>query len=289
MLASVASPIFLKGGRNLVIVAKEKRPAMLFYGKDWYNDIRVQEMDYAEQGMYLLLCWLCWSEGSIPDDGERIARILRVEVGPFVEKSFSRIRSCFNAVEGRLIHGKVEEIRSEVDGFSQRQRDKANRRWHKDAPRDAKPMPELCLRSPISDLRSPSSSESQNPCAFDKARVDENPLSYKKESLAIQQDGWFSEWWTLYWLHKSRKAARVAFGKHIKTEARFDEVMAATKSQSAEMLAREACRRIHGATWLNGERWLDEPAEAAPQARSEALSALYEELTQENNGIPESN
>jgi hypothetical protein len=121
------------------------------------------------------------------------------------------------------------------------------------------------------------------------ARVVANDLSYKKESLAIQQDAWFSEWWTLYWLHKSRKAARVAFGKHIKTEARFDEVMAATKSQSAEMLAREASRRPHGATWLNGERWLDEPAEAAPQARSEALSALYEELAQENNGIPESN
>jgi hypothetical protein len=263
---------------------------MLFYGKDWYNDIRVQEMDYAEQGMYLLLCWLCWSEGSIPDDGERIARILRVEAGPFVDKSFSRIRACFNAVDGRLIHGKVEEIRTEVDEFSQRQRDRANRRWHKDAPTDAETMPDACgndaikdatddaeTMPPISDLhlRSPSSSENQNHCAFDKARVDENSFSLipKTEKPIDPRHGWFTDFWEVYRPLRSRARADAlkAFLKIVTTESIFNTVMDALAVQSPEMRSREPDKRPYAATWLRGRRFDDElTAEAAPVSEIDA-------------------
>ena len=127
-------------------------------------------------------------------------------------------------------------------------------------------------------------------CAFGKARVDGTHSSYKKEtkanSLIAEQEAWFAEWWSTYWLHKSRKAAHVAFEKHVKTQSRFDEVMAATNRQSPEMLAREASRRPHGATWLNGERWLDETEATPGQVRNDALSALYQELAneKESNG-----
>jgi hypothetical protein len=36
--------------------------------------------------------------------------------------------------------------------------------------------------------------------------------------------------------------------------------MAATREQSPEMLNREPSKRPYGATWLNGERWEDEPS-----------------------------
>ena len=55
-------------------------------------------------------------------------------------------------------------------------------------------------------------------------------------------------------------AARAAFRKHVTTEERFNEVMAATKAQTREMLGRDADKRPHGATWLNQERWKDEKA-----------------------------
>jgi hypothetical protein len=82
--------------------------------------------------------------------------------------------------------------------------------------------------------------------------------------LNPQQEAWFSEWWEAYWLHKAKKAARQAFGKHVKSAARFQQVMDAMRLQAPEMLGREPQHRPHGATWLNGERWSDETALNAP-------------------------
>ena len=75
--------------------------------------------------------------------------------------------------------------------------------------------------------------------------------------------GWFEEWWAIYWRRVSRKLAEQAFAKCVKTQAQFDRVMAATRKQTPAMMAREPDKRPHGATWLNGERWNDEPSEPA--------------------------
>jgi predicted transcriptional regulator len=87
----------------------------------------------------------------------------------------------------------------------------------------------------------------------------------KTGNLTPEQDAWFSEFWAGYWLKKAKKAARRAFGKHIKSAARFAQVTRAVKAQEPEMLAREPQHRPHAATWLNGERWQDE-CEAQPGA-----------------------
>ena len=72
--------------------------------------------------------------------------------------------------------------------------------------------------------------------------------------------GWFQQWWAIYWRKVSRKDAEKAFAKHVKTEARFEQVMAATRAQAPMMMHREPEHRPHGATWLNAERWEDQPA-----------------------------
>jgi hypothetical protein len=76
--------------------------------------------------------------------------------------------------------------------------------------------------------------------------------------LPPQQEVWFNEWWSAYWLRKAKKAARLVFGKQIRTAAMFERVMAATSAQASEMLGRAPQHRPHGATWLNQERWEDE-------------------------------
>lgn len=103
------------------------------------------------------------------------------------------------------------------------------------------------------------------------------PLKALKPPSALtpEQEGWFTTWWSGYWLHKARKAAREAFRKHVGTEARFQQVMSATKAQAPEMLARESSKRPHGATWLNGERWEDETARAAQQ-QAESPYRMYQ-------------
>ncbi len=131
--------------------------------------------------------------------------------------------------------------------------------------------------------------EGKNTCASGDARLIDSPLMpsidnppfettepdalldmpvvrrKRASELSTEQDAWFVVWWASYWLHKARKAAREAFGKHVRTAARFQQVMNATKAQAPEMLAREASKRPHGASWLNGERWEDEAPRPAKQ------------------------
>lgn len=78
------------------------------------------------------------------------------------------------------------------------------------------------------------------------------------QALASQQEVWFAAWWAEYWHKRAKKTAWGAFRKHVKTEERFQVVMAATRAQTPEMLQREPSKRPYAATWLNGERWEDE-------------------------------
>jgi hypothetical protein len=98
-----------------------------------------------------------------------------------------------------------------------------------------------------------------------------NP-SRKKDSdgLTVEQGAWFDEWWTIYWLKVSKKPARKVFAKQVRDKAMFDLVVAATRAQAPDMLARESAKRPHGATWLTAERWNDEPRTptVAPKAAS---------------------
>jgi hypothetical protein len=83
------------------------------------------------------------------------------------------------------------------------------------------------------------------------------------------QERWFTIWWAEYWLHKGKKYGRIAFAKYVKTESRFQEVLAATRAQTPEMLARPKDKRPYPATWLNGERWEDEIADQQPQTKND--------------------
>ena len=83
--------------------------------------------------------------------------------------------------------------------------------------------------------------------------------------ISEQQQSWFILWWERYWRKTARAAALTAFCSAVATQETFDAVMAATKAQSAEMLSREERHRPHGATWLNGERWADEPSKPAKE------------------------
>jgi hypothetical protein len=93
------------------------------------------------------------------------------------------------------------------------------------------------------------------------------PERHPVAELRTKEPAWFGQWWAGYWLKKGRKQAEKAFQKHVRTEARFQRVMDATRAQAPEMLTRSSEHRPYGATWLNGERWEDEierPPAAAP-------------------------
>ena len=98
-------------------------------------------------------------------------------------------------------------------------------------------------------------------------------------TLAAHQGEWFESWWAIYWRKVARKPAEKAFRKCVRTAERFDAVMAATQKQSATMMARDPDKRPHGATWLNGERWNDEPSAPAHGGGSSRKPTMVENVT----------
>lgn len=96
--------------------------------------------------------------------------------------------------------------------------------------------------------------------------------------MTDQQKRWFDQWWNSFWLHKAKKAAREAFRQHVQTEARFQQVLTATKAQASAMMAREPQHRLHGSTWLHGERWEDEPDQPAKLPPRAAQPVYYPPL-----------
>lgn len=78
-----------------------------------------------------------------------------------------------------------------------------------------------------------------------------------------EQQVWFAQFWSGYWLKKSKQDADDAFEKKCRSPERFAAIMAALKAQSLEMLRRESHHRPQAASWLNGGRWTDEVAQCA--------------------------
>jgi len=117
---------------------------------------------------------------------------------------------------------------------------------------------ETCAPQVGAPVCSPSSSDSQTPAT----------------TIKDQQAAWFEEFWKCYWLKKSKAAAFKAFKRHVRSEARFREVMEAVAAQSPEMTQREPRHRPYASSWLNGERWLDSTSEEA-RVRDPILDAVY--------------
>jgi uncharacterized protein YdaU (DUF1376 family) len=121
-------------------MAPERSPAFQFYPKDFLSDEKQRELSLAEAGAYIRLICLCWNEGSIPDDCERISRQLGVPKSA-MSKLWPAIRKCFKESDqsGRLIHGRLEKERAKQEGYRRRQSDAATRRWNREG--DATAMP----------------------------------------------------------------------------------------------------------------------------------------------------
>ena len=114
---------------------KEPRPAMPFYGADFYSSPDVLMMGQAERGSYIHLTWLCWRYMHIPDGRENFSRLVGAEMS---EESYIKIRACFqDAGDERLFHPKTETIRADFQRMSERRRAAgkagAKGRWQKDS------------------------------------------------------------------------------------------------------------------------------------------------------------
>lgn len=126
--------------------------------------------------------------------------------------------------------------------------------------------------------RTPTPTPPPSSCAPDGARVGESAVAKIPQSADGYRPEWFEQWWAIYWRKVAKKAAEKAFRAHVKTGERFQQVMIATRAQTPMMLKRDPEKRPHGATWINGERWNDEPS--TPARKGPSKSPTVDELAQ---------
>lgn len=87
----------------------------------------------------------------------------------------------------------------------------------------------------------------------------------------------FERFWSLYPIKVSKGAARKAFSKAQRLGATITILLAALDAQKFERTKLKAQNKFvpdwkHPATWLNGECWLDSPAEPEKQQTPKAIT-----------------
>jgi uncharacterized protein YdaU (DUF1376 family) len=148
-------------------MAKERAPYMPLFGREFYLDENVLVMTLEQEGAYLRLLWLCWQEGSIPDDTTKLAAICKnVPVRKFEKEIWPSLAKCFAPADvQRLVHHKVEALRISKNARSE-QRVQAGKlgaeiRWRHDGNKevtDGLAIAQLCVahsKSMASEYRIP--------------------------------------------------------------------------------------------------------------------------------------
>ena len=103
-----------------------------------------------------------------------------------------------------------------------------------------------------------------NPCHKGGTNLPPNLLKnlpknqLKKESVKPQNESGFQDWYEAYPRHVSKAHALKAYRAASKKTDRAT-LIAGAKAYAASVKDKDAEFIAHPATWLNGERWLDEP------------------------------
>lgn len=103
-----------------------KSPAFQFYPGDFLRDGKQAAMSLHECGAYIRLICFCWTDGSIPNNTERLARLVGTTPAA-MRKLWPAIESCFRVsgtIGDRLIHPRLEREREKQDEYRRRQSDR---------------------------------------------------------------------------------------------------------------------------------------------------------------------
>lgn len=124
-------------------VTAERSPAFQFYPRDFLSDSNVLAMTMAERGCYITLLCLCWTDGSLPADLSRMARLIGLTSGQ-LQKMWPALGVCFKPHPddvGRLVQPRLERERVKQDDFRQRQSENGRLGGRPRKPLETQPLP----------------------------------------------------------------------------------------------------------------------------------------------------
>lgn len=99
-----------------------KSPAFQFYPADFMADGNQILMELDEVGAYIRLICVCWTEGHIPYDMRKLAKLARCTVAK-MEKIWPALEECFEddpAFRGYLVHPRLEKERNKQASFREK-------------------------------------------------------------------------------------------------------------------------------------------------------------------------
>ena len=115
------------------------------------------------------------------------------------------------------------------------------------------------------DERSHAMSHHVTPCHTQIEEIDkkENPSPVVPLLAEEDETDGFPDWWATYPRHVGKGAARKAYAKAVKTVSP-EALLAGVRRYAAARLGQDESFTAHPATWLNQERWSDEPTPPTP-------------------------
>lgn len=98
------------------------------------------------------------------------------------------------------------------------------------------------------------------------------------------QERTFQQFWAVVWAKIGRGAAWKAWKTQIRDLETAESAIAAAKAQSPRLIAEAMARGhsvIHPATWINAERWADEPVTALAVVATNGTNMTFSERNEE--------
>ena len=257
---------------------------MPLYIGDYLAD--TMHLTAQQHGCYLLMLMHQWRNGPLADDDVQLAAIARVDLSVWKKLVAPVVRRFFEPTSAGLSQKRLAKERDRSASNSAKRaeagRKGAASRWEDDdsdggnqgappSPKDgngnggamANAMASASLGHKQNDgttCAQPSPSESKK----EREPVASLPPS---KSAAQPADEQFEAWWKIYPRKAGKGDARKAFASAVKRGASVGEL---TRAVSEQRWNPDPQFIPHGATWLNGERWQDDPTAAAPEAAKPA-------------------
>lgn len=233
------------------------RPWMPLYVADYLAD--TGHLSATEHGAYLLLIMHYWSNGSLPTDDVKLARIARLPANEWQE--YRDAIAAFFTADWR--HTRID---AELDKFEVKRQARvaAGSRGGTAAAKNRKQVQQTNSNAGSKNAANEYQPEPEpEPSLFLSSAISLEGEEPQREQ-ASGHDRWsFDEFWKLYPHKVGKHDARRAFDRVKKTRTvRFTEVVAGLLRYAAKTDDRPWC---NPATWLNQGRWTDQPAELNPR------------------------
>jgi uncharacterized protein YdaU (DUF1376 family) len=232
----------------------EKEPYLPLFCGDFIGD--TTHLSQKEIGQYILLLMAMWRNGGVlPDDPRRLKRMARGTIS-------DAVMNYFTPGEGGITQKRLKKEFKYVQERNAKQAANANARWLKnketnDAVADAKAMPNGCPQP--------------NPTQIEEIEQVVTPITRARRASVCPR---FEAWWVIFPNRVGKAAALKAF-KRAEVRATLRELIDGLQRYIASKPPeRPWC---NPATWLNQDRWLDEPAKTGNgHKRSAYADACFE-------------